>query len=296
MAIQLATKYNHYVDEVMKAASKSALIAGANFEFKGAHEIRLYKIGTAPMQDYGRNSIAAGNWSHYGEVTTLDATTESLILEKDRSFTFEIDRLDEDETAQNLEAASALNRQLREVVIPEVDAYTYNAIIEKAGIKPAATALTSDNVYEELAKGSEALDEAEAPEEGRYILVTPATLRLMKLNKYLAFNEDVGKELRTRGVVGTLDGASIVKVPASRLPDGFGFLYGHPMAACAPTKLTDYTIHRNPPGPSGSLVEGRINYDAFVLENKANALYCQAVKETEAGPAETTPTETESQG
>ena len=141
----------------------------------------------------------------------------------------------------------------------------------------SATALNVENIYEELAKGSEALDDAEAPEDGRYILVTPATLRLMKLNKYLAFNEDAGKELRLRGVVGTLDGASIIKVPASRLPDGFGFLYGHPMAACAPTKLADYKIHKDPPGLSGSLVEGRINYDAFVLENKTNALYYQAV-------------------
>lgn len=277
MAIQLATKYNHYVDEVMKAASKSSLIAGAAFDFQGAHEIRIYKIGTAPMQDYGRNSIQAGNWSHYGEISTLDATTESMILEKDRSFTFEIDKLDQDETAQNLEAASALNRQLREVVIPEVDTYTYDVIVRNAGLKPAAVALTVDSIYEELAKGSEALDDAEAPEEGRYILVTPATLRLMKLSKYLAFNQDVGKELRVRGVVGSLDGASIIKVPASRLPDGFGFLYGHPMAACAPTKLADYKIHKDPPGLSGSLVEGRINYDAFVLENKADALYYQAV-------------------
>lgn len=127
-----------------------------------------------------------------------------------------------------------------------MDTYTYNVITEKAGLKPAAAALTVDTIYEELAKGSEAL------EEGRYILVTPATLRLMKLNKYLAFNEDVGKELRARGAVGTLDGASIIKVPANRLPDGFGFLYGHPMAACAPTKLADYKIHKDPLGLSGS--------------------------------------------
>lgn len=277
MAIQLADKYETYVDEVMKAASKVSLLTGASFSFSGAKNIKLYKIGTAPMQDYGRNSVKAGNWSHYGEVTTLDATTENMALTKDRSFTFEIDKLDEDETAQNLQAASALNRQVREVVIPEVDTYTYNVIIEKAGLKQAATALNVENIYEELAKGSEALDDAEAPEDGRYILVTPATLRLMKLNKYLAFNEDAGKELRLRGVVGTLDGASIIKVPASRLPDGFGFLYGHPMAACAPTKLADYKIHKDPPGLSGSLVEGRINYDAFVLENKTNALYYQAV-------------------
>lgn len=277
MAIQLADKYDKYVDEVMKTASKVSLLAGAAFDFTGAHTVKIYKIGTAPMQDYGRNSVAEGKWSHYGKVATLDATTEEMTLTKDRSFTFEIDKLDTDETNQNLEAAGALNRQLREVVIPEVDTYTYNAIVTKAGHKPAAAALTTDNIYEEICKGSAALDEAEAPEEGRYILVTPATLKLIKLNKYLNLNSDIGKDLRIKGVVATLDGANVIKVPSTRLPEGFGFLYGHPMAACAPTKLADYKTHQDPPGLSGSLVEGRINYDAFVLDNKVKALYYQAV-------------------
>ena len=45
----------------------------------------------------------------------------------------------------------------------------------------------------------------------------------------------------------------------------------------APAKLEDYKIHQDPPGISGSLVEGRVNYDAFVLDNKKSALYYQAV-------------------
>lgn len=48
------------------------------------------------------------------------ATTEDFTLNKDRSFTFAIDKLDTDETAQELQAATALERQIREVVIPEV--------------------------------------------------------------------------------------------------------------------------------------------------------------------------------
>ena len=116
MAIQLATDFKPYVDEVMTKASTLKLVAGAEFNFTGANTIKLYKVGTAPMQDYGRNQIKEGNWSHYGAVTTLDATTEEMTLKKDRSFTFEIDKLDEDETKGNLEAASALNRQLREKV------------------------------------------------------------------------------------------------------------------------------------------------------------------------------------
>ena len=44
----------------------------------------------------------------------------------------------------------------------------------------------------------------------------------------------------------------------------------------SPLKLQDYRIHSDPPGISGSLVEGRVVYDAFVLQNKAKAIYYQA--------------------
>ena len=65
----------------------------------------------------------------------------------------------------------------------------------------------------------------------------------------------------------------MVKVPAVRLPKDFGFILTHPCATTAPTKLEDYNTHLNPPGINGTLVEGRIVYDAFVLENKKKAIY-----------------------
>lgn len=88
---------------------------------------------------------------------------------------------------------------------------------------------------------------------------------------------DIGNDLRLKGVIGMLDGCTVIKVPANRLPEGFGFMIAHPCATVAPTKLEDYTVHNNPPGISGDLVEGRIVYDAFVLDNKAKAIYYQAV-------------------
>ena len=53
-------------------------------------------------------------------------------------------------------------------------------------------------------------------------------------------------------------------------------MVAHPCATVAPTKLESYKTHENPPGISGFLVEGRIVYDAFVMENKAKAIYYQA--------------------
>ena len=87
---------------------------------------------------------------------------------------------------------------------------------------------------------------------------------------------DISAEMRLRGVVGMVDGAQVIKVPKTRLPENFGFMLAHPVATVAPTKLEDYKIHQDPPGISGSLVEGRIVFDAFVLDNKKNAIYYQA--------------------
>ena len=209
---------------------------------------------------------------------SLDATTESFTLSKDRSFTFAIDTLDSGETAQMLEAASALARQLREVVIPEVDKHVYGKMVAGAGTKPAAITLTSDNIYGEIVKANNALDNAEVPETGRYIVVTPDVYILMKKCKDIVMETDIGNDLVMKGVVSNLDGANVLKVPASRLPANFGFMVCHPCATVAPEKLASYNTHVNPPGINGQLVEGRIVYDAFVLDNKKKAIYYQENK------------------
>lgn len=276
MAINLVTTFKPLVDEKFTTASKKSLLTNTDFDWTGAHTVKVYKISTSAMNDYGRTGPAQGNWSRYGAVASLDAVTEEFTLKKDRSFTFAIDKLDTDETAQQLQAASALERQLREVVIPEVDAYTYGIMCANAGTAPAAKALTATNIYAEILAGSETLDNAEVPETGRVLVVTPATYALMKKSKDIIMETDIGSDLRLKGVIGMLDGMSVQKIPANRLPDGFGFLIAHPCATVAPTKLEDYTIHDNPPGISGALVEGRICYDAFTLDNKAKALYYQA--------------------
>ena len=277
MAINLVTKFQPYVDEMFTTESKVSLITNKAFDWTGAHTIKVYKVTTSKMNDYKRNPIEGFTGSRYGEIKDLDATTEEFTLKKDRSFTFAIDKLDKDETAQQLSAASALARQQREVVIPEVDSYVYSVMATGAGTAPEAAALTSENIYSEILKANKALDDAEVPETGRQLIVTPDTHTLMKQCKDITMETNIGNDLRLKGVISNLDGANVIKVPAVRLPEKFGFMLCHPVACVAPVKLEDYKIHEDPPGISGSLVEGRVCYDAFILENKKKAIYYQAV-------------------
>lgn len=277
MAINLATKFAPYTDEQFAAESKRALLTNNDFDWTGAHTVKVYKVSTGSMNDYGRAGPAEGNWSRYGAVESLNATTEEFTLKKDRSFTFAIDKLDTDETAGQLAAASALARQNREVTISEVDAYVYGVMAANAGTKADAKELTAENIYGEILAASEVLDDAQVPEVGRVLVVTPATYNMMKKSPDIVMETDVGSELRLQGVIGLLDGMSVQKVPRARLPEKFGFMVAHPCATVAPVKLEDYTVHENPPGISGNLVEGRVVYDAFTLENKVKAIYYQPI-------------------
>lgn len=279
MAIELVEKYLPYVDEQFTEESKKEYLTNTDFSFAGAKTVKVYKISTGSMQDYGRikkedNTQLA---SRYGTIEELSAVTQTMTLSKDRSFTFTIDKLDEDETGDTLEAASALARQVREVVIPEVDTYVLGKMCAGAGIKPEALG-TEDSIYDAIFEDGAALDEADVPETGRILVVTPATLLRMKTCKdsngryQEMINAVLDEDKKKIGFVGNIDGMDVLKVSAKRLPEKFGFMIAHPCATVAPVKLESYKTHQDPPGISGSLVEGRIVYDAFVLDNKKKAI------------------------
>lgn len=283
MSVELTTKFAPKTDELFKAESKISLLTNTDYDWTGAHAIKLYKISTSPMNDYARNRSAAPedsseSLSRYGQLLDLSATTEELLLKHDRSFIFNVDKLDEDETQGQLEAGTALARELREVVVPEVDTNVYKIMAEGAGVKPEAAALTKSNIYAAVLAASQALDDAEVPETDRVLTVTPAIYALL-LKQAVEFDHtEIGAEMRARGVVAVLDGAAVVKVPAVRLPEKFGFMLCHPSATVAPVKLEDFGIHNDTPLSSGTIVTGRVCYDAFVLDNKKTAIYYQAIR------------------
>ena len=277
MAVNLVTKFQPYVDEMFTTESKKSLLTNNDFDWTGAHTVKVHKVNTVPMTDYDRDG-SGENSSRYGALGTVENTLEEFTLTKDRSFTFVIDKMDRDETGGVLSGASALARQQREVIIPEIDSYVYGKMATGAGTKKTTVTLSAENIYTEIIEGNNALDNAETPDTGRVLVVTPDTYLLMKKCSDIIMETDVSAEMRLQGVIANLDGLTVIKVPKKRLPANFGFMIAHPVATVAPTKLEDYRVHQDPPGISGELVEGRIVYDAFVLDNKKMAIYYEENK------------------
>lgn len=273
--VELKTKAMDVVSERFIEESKRDLITNDFFDFEGAHTVKVYEVTTASMNDYNRED-STNSLNRYGEAEPLNATTKTYELKKDRSFTYVLDRLDVEET-EGMDPNETLKRQISEVVIPEVDSYTYKTMSENAGTKAEAETITSENIYDLVLKANEVLDDELVPETERSLIVTPAVYTHLKRNKDFLMATDIAEEIKLKGVVAIVDGLKVIKVPKSRLPENFGFMVCHKSATCTPIKLSDYNIHDNPPGISGYLVEGRIAYDTFVIGNKAKGIYYQPI-------------------
>lgn len=276
MAINLVTKFSPLVDEKFTAESKTSLVTNKDYDFIGTHSIKIYSVGVAPMNDYGRNTtLGTGEsevLSRYGVIKDLATTIQEVSMEKDRSFTFVIDKEDEDETLGALNAGSALARQLREVVIPEVDKYTYAKMSANAG-KTVTETITNATAYTSINAGTEVFDEKMVPMEGRVVTCVPAFYTMLKQDKNAVLETETGQDMRIKGVVSNMDGVTIQKVPSSLLPENTNFILSHKIATTQAIKLAEYKINNDPQGISGALVEGRIYYTAFVRDNKKDAIY-----------------------
>ena len=267
--INLVTKFSPLVDEKFTAEGKTSLITNKDYDFVGAHTIKIYSVGVAEMNDYGRGENGV---SRYGTVKDLSTDIQEVSMEKDRSFTFGIDKMDEDETLGALNAGSALARQLREVVIPEVDKYTYKKVADNAG-KTVTETITNQNAYTAITAGTEYMDEKFVPAEGRVLTCTPVFYTKLKADKNAVLETEIGQDMRIKGVIANMDGVVVQKVPSTFLPEGANFILAHRVATTQAIKLAEYKIHTDVVGYSGAVVEGRIYYTAFVRKNKKDAIY-----------------------
>ena len=286
--IDLVTKFSPLVDERFEVESKTSLVTNKDYDFIGTHSIKIYTVDTAPMNDYGRN-VAISNdesenhvMSRYGVIKDLDTHLQEVSMEKDRSFAFVVDKEDEDETLRALNAGSALARQLREVVIPEVDKYTYKKMADNAGHTEYDVTITSNNAYTSLTDATEYMDEKKVPVDGRVAVVTPKFYKFLKQDKNAVLETEIGENMRIKGVIANMDGITIQKVVSSLLPEGLNFMVAHKIATTQAIKLAEYKLHTDTVLASGTIVTGRIYYTAFVRNNKKDAIYVNTAEEEPA--------------
>lgn len=273
MAVNYASKYEKKVDERFKIKSLTECAVNHDYDWTGVDTINVYSIATAPMNDYNKK----GGNSRYGTPNELDNTTQSMVLTKDRSFTFTIDRANKLNTQMVMDAGKALARQNDEVITPEVDMYRLavigNAAITNGGTNKTPVAIDKSNAYACFLAAQERLNDKKAPLTGRICFVKSSYYTAIKQDSTFIKASDIAQKMLVSGQVGEVDGVKLIMVPSSYMPANVEFILTHPCATVAAEKLSDYKIHDNPPGINGWLIEGREIYDTFVMKNKVDAIY-----------------------
>lgn len=268
MSVTYASKYSPIVDERFKEAAITNGAVNSDYDWNGVRSVIVYEVDTSPMNDY----TASGS-NRYGTASELGNGTQTMLVAMDRSFTFTIDKKNANDTAMAMEAGAALRRQIDEVVIPEIDTYRFAKMLFSAG-KIDGTAITTSNAMSKFLDARAQLRKNKVPLAGIIAYVTTDFYKKIMQDATFVKASDAGFKVVQDGQVGRVGSIPVIEIPDEYL-GGASFILTHPVATTAVAKLEEYKVHDNPPGISGYLVEGRINYDAFVRNNKKGAIYAQ---------------------
>lgn len=273
--VNLAVKYSSKVAERFKMKSLSEGFVNHEYDWEGVKTVNVYSLPTVALTDYGTTGEGHSLMSRYGTPSDLTDTVQTMTLTQDKAFTFTIDKGTKVDSMNVRGAGKALRREIDEVIVPTEDKYVFGKLgAAAAGNSMIGTgSLTKSNAYEKFLAGQAALDNKLVPTGGRVAAVNASTFALLKQDNSFILGSEIGQKMLINGQVGTIDGVKIVKVPDSYLPENCQFIITHPSVTVKADKLKDYKIHDNPVGIDGNVVEGRVYYDAFVLDAKKDGVY-----------------------
>ncbi len=192
-------KYTDKLDEVYQNAAITSVLDGDGLLVQmgaNAGEMIIPKISMDGLADYSRNGGYVA-----GDVTL---SSETVNFNYDRGRVFTVDAMDNEETA-----GAAFGRLagefVRTKVAPEMDAFRFAAYATHDGIGKKTGELTGgSDVLAALLEGQNVMDDAEVPEDQRYLFISSGLYNLI-------LNVDT---ITSKAVLDSFE--KVVKVPKSR--------------------------------------------------------------------------------
>jgi hypothetical protein len=280
MGINLATRFDTKLSNLLKAERKSQPFTNQDYSWDGSNAIIVSTLTDPTIVDYDVNGASA---NRYGNSTEVEDTQQTWTLSRDRSWSKTIDKKNFQDSMEIRKPGAYLAQATRNVLIPEIDTYVFQTI-ETAGEAASrhngtgftTGATTSSNAYTQFTAMNANVTDQEAPENGRVSAMTASYYNFLKQSGFVLAS-DAGQKKHDSGDLGEVDGVKVYVVPSGRMPTNTDCFISHPSVCVAPEKLVDYTLHDNPPGVSGKLLEYRHRYDAFVDTNRTG---CIAIHKT----------------
>lgn len=274
MATNYAEKYSGKVDERMSLKEMTNIGLNTDYDWDGVNAIYVYDINTVPLNNYNMEGA-----NRYGTPVELGDNKTKYELTTDKSFTYTIDERNKKSQAGAKEAGKALARQIDEVIVPFKDMQRLKVWSDTAteNNQVISVALTKSNAYSTMLDAQEKLTDEKVPLTNRIFYCNAKYYKLLKQDESFIKASDMAQNMLVKGQVGQVDGVKVIVLPASYFDTGVNGLLVYTKSTVSPSKLTKYIRHEDAPGVNGTLTEGRIMLDTFVLKNKAKGIV--AIKE-----------------
>lgn len=256
------------IDERLHLATKTADVVnkgGVRLDFNGKNSVTIYTVNVVSETNYTRSGT-----NRFGTLNELGTSTQTFTLSQDKSFTFSVDRGNLEDSMMVQEVNKAVKRQVAEVSVPNTDIYTLAiaSAYATANSQSATAAVTSSNAYVKFLAQNDAMTEAKVPETGRYCFLTPATYSLLKQDSTFTRSCDTTYADLKKGIIGQVDGVTLVKVPSTYLAANTVYLFIWDQVLIRPMKFNSTRVLTDVQGIDGAVAEGRRYYDVFIPSNK----------------------------
>ncbi len=136
----------------------------------------------------------------------------------------------------------------------------------------AGSAVAYNTIYQLILAQQAAMSEAKVPEDGRVLFITPTNYNLLKRDPEFVRDADLTYRDLKKGILGQVDGLTIVQLPTSYFVTKFQFLIVKDDLLVSPMKFNSVRTLDDVQGIDGWVAEGRRYYDAFVPTQKAAGL------------------------
>ncbi len=287
--IALAQTYLPMLDEVYAVSSRTAILDATKVDILNGNTIKVFKTSMDGLGNYDRNDGYTN-----GDVTGV---WETLTLSKDRGRSFQVDRMDNEETL-DMAFGTLAGEFIRTKVAPEIDAYTFAKIAGTENILSANADIEvgSTDVPKLINIAEMEMNEGEAPSEGRILFISETA--------YAGLREKIVRSVSNEATginhdVEMYDGMRVIRVPQSRfytaitMHDGktsgqtaggfagasngykINFMIVHPSAL---TKVVKHALPRIFTPDQNQKADAwkfdyRIYHDTFVYDNKVKGIY-----------------------
>lgn len=179
-----------------------------------------------------------GSYTPHSDITIedVDDATQSLLIDQKKYFAFEVDDVEKAQSVNGGAVLSTATQRSAYGLKNTLDAFVLTTMAAGASASAPdhqvaeATISTAADAYVALVDWSVLLDQADVPEEDRFVVVTPAFHgKLLKDDRFVKAGDDPSAASRMNGRVGQAAGFDVYK--SNNLPDGAGAGAGKAMIA-----------------------------------------------------------------